>query len=357
MTAAHERPYCVSQAALPAPDGAFLRGVPLADLAHSDVDARPAFEGRLAGLLGVEPDRVVACAGATGALVATAARWLAGERVVVERPAHPAVLRIPAALGARVERLEREVDAGWQPDVARAHELLTATGGRAHVVVTNPHEPTGALSNAARIADLAAAAADAGGLLVCDEVWMELVPNARRVHAFALAPNALSIGSLSKGYGLGALRVGWIVLGAGLAGERDALLEDVRALAEPATPSLRAALAALESLPALVAHQRRWEAECRPVLDDWLARTPGLEVRVPADGLGAFVRFFGVSDTRALADWLGDEHGVGVEPGETFGCAGWLRLGAAVPAATLRAGLGRLAQGVDAWRAAHAGRQ
>src|SRR5678815_495434 len=119
----------------------------------------------------------------------------------------------------------RELRHAWQLDVERAGRLLQSRSRPAHVFLANPHNPTGAFEGAGAMSRLADLAASRGGVLVSCEVYMEFARPAERVHAALLAPNAVSIGSLTKAYGLGALRVGWILLGEEIASEREALVD------------------------------------------------------------------------------------------------------------------------------------
>jgi aspartate/methionine/tyrosine aminotransferase len=66
----------------------------------------------------------------------------------------------------------------------------------------------------------------------------------------------------------------------------------------------------------------------------------------PPLGCMYFPRVVGVSDTRALCDWLWREHRVVVTPGEFFGLAGHVRIGFGGEAEPLDRGLSRLRTGL-----------
>ncbi len=346
--------YPLSQSGMPPPDASFLDGLGV-DLAHPPAGALPELTEKLAGLFGVPKQRVLVTLGASGAMNLIAARWFRpGVRVAAETPSYEPLRALPAFFGAQTLPLERRFEDGWKIDPTRLRATLARgdQAGPGHVFMTNLHNPTGAKMEADEITAIAAEAERAGGLLVCGEVYMEFLPNAQRVHAFALAPNAISIGSLTKAYGLGALRIGWMILGEQVAQERNALLDlAYLGYVDPPSVALRAAHRALDHLPQLLQPLKRVELECRPTWERWLRETSGIESTVPEHGIVAFPRIEGVTDSAELTRYLQKEHGVDVVPGEFFGKPGHLRVGCGVPSETLKQGLIRLSAGLEAWRA------
>lgn len=339
-------PYCLSQSGMPAPDASFLDGLAW-DVAPQLAEALPAVRARLAELFATTPDRVIVTAGTSTAMAVCAARWFTpGARVAFETPRYEPLESLPRRFGADAVPVRRRAEDAWALDPAAVRAALDGASP-GHVFLSNPHNPSGREHTAEEIAAIAAEAARAGGVLVSDEVYQEFLPPDERVHAFAVAPNAVSIGSLTKAYGLGALRIGWILLGEGLADRADEVLDALFLLTvDPATPCLRAARRALDELPRLLQPLRRVEVESRPAWARWLAECDLVDAYVPPHGLIAFPRVRGVGDTRALVTHLQAEHGVDVVPGEFFGAPGHLRVGCGVPAESLREGLARLEAGI-----------
>jgi aspartate/methionine/tyrosine aminotransferase len=171
------------------------------------------------------------------------------------------------------------------------------------------------------------------------------------VSVASLAPNTIAIGSFTKAYGLGALRLGWLVLGEGLALERERI-EDGAFLdyVDPPTPILRLGVRALQKLDELRAPYERFRRVSRPLLGEWLAATPGVDGSPPEHGLICFPRIAGVSDTAALHEHLVREHDVDVVPGEFFGTPGHVRIGYGLEPEALGEALARLAAGIESFR-------
>lgn len=327
------------------------------DLQHAGSSALPALEEALARRYGVPRERVVVTLGASGGMYACAARWFApGDRVAADLPSYEPFRALPARFGAECVALERRPEERYALDPDRVAAALGArAGGRGHVFVSNPHNPTGASADRGTLAACARAAERAGGVLISCDIYMEYVPAERAVWAFEAAPNAVTIGSLTKAYGLGPLRVGWIVLGEGLVAEGARIVDEAYlAWVDPPTYSLRAGAAALARLADLRQPLARIERESRPIWARWLATTPGIDAFVPPHGIIAFPRVEGVADTHALCEFLVRDHGVDVVPGEFFGAPGHVRVGCGLPPALLEEALARLANGIRSFRSERA---
>jgi aspartate/methionine/tyrosine aminotransferase len=271
--------------------------------------------------------------------------------VVVDRPSYEPFRALPAHFGAQTVEVQRRHEEGWTLDPAAVHAALAGAKGPGHVFTANLHNPTGVRAKAGDLRGLAGAAREHGGKLVVCEVYMEYVPQAERLHAFQLAPNGVSIGSLTKAYGVGPLRAGWIVLGEDVAAEREALIDTLYLdYVDPPTTMLRAYALALDQLEVLARPLAKIEAESRPIWERWLKGTEGVQSVIPSRGIIAFPLVEGVSDTRALCEFLVEKHQVDVVPGEFFGTPGHIRVGCALPPALLQASLERLGAGIRAFR-------
>ncbi|MEO6709823.1 MAG: pyridoxal phosphate-dependent aminotransferase [Planctomycetota bacterium] len=346
--------HCLTQSGMPTPAASEfeLNGPTRAiDAGYAGAQALPEFEARIAAMLGVDPSRVIATLGATGGMHLAAWRFFGpGTRVASETPSYEPLRALPQAFGAETVLVERDPAAGWRLDPARVRRAL-AGAERGHVFLTNSHNPTGALMSGQEIAALAREAERSRGVLVCCEVYLEFAELGERTPAFQVAPNTISISSLTKAYGLGGLRLGWIVLGEGLAGERASIMDlAYLTYVDLPTPALRAGVLALDQLQSLRGPLERVRRQSRPLFLKWLAGTAELRSSEPALGLTAFPEVVGVADTQALAAHLLERFDVGVVPGEFFGRAGHLRVGFAQEPARLEQALSQLREGIRAYR-------
>lgn len=290
---------------------------------------------------GLDVKEIVTTTGATTALaIALKALVSPGDEVLVERPGFDVLTRLAREAGAVVQSIERP-GPDFRIDLADLSAKLTPRT-RA-MLITNLHNPTGAFLEPEEIIAVAARLAEVGAVLIVDEVYADFVSEDRRIPSALLAPNVVTVSSLTKVFGLFALKFGWLAA-------NPALLRRIK----HATPDgdmgvskLSHAVAAhvLEAPEPFEAHWRRALADTRPLLVASavsMARSGLIEGEAPAHGCMFFPKILGVTDTLDLAKRLYVDHGVLVAPGEYFGSPGHLRVGFGSDPATTRVGLQRL---------------
>jgi len=340
----------LTQSGMAAADRAHFAEISGLDLEWGGARALPELAALLAQRFGVRPEQVFLAPGATGAMsVVAAALFGPGNRVAVEVPSYEPLRVLPRREGATVVLVRRSLEQRWRLDPAAVEAALEGPE-RGHVFLSSPHNPSGVRTSPADLATLAELAARRGGYLVCNEIYEEFVPDAAAFHAARDLRHGISLGSLTKAYGLGALRVGWAVLGEAAAREREAV-EDASFLqyVDLPTSSLRAAHSALRQRDALLAPYRSVLAHSRPVLERWLASEPRFEALVPEHGIVACARVRGVDGTLAFARHLAAAEGLGVVAGEHFDAPGHVRLGYGTPPGILADALDRLSRGLRSY--------
>jgi len=134
----------------------------------------------------------------------------AGDHIIVHAPYYQSLGEIARSLGAVVSEWRGDPQHAWALDLQRLADTLTE---RTKAVVINfPHNPTGFLPSATFLSDLSTLSDQRGFLVFSDEVYrgLEYDP-ARRLPAFAdVNARGVSLGVMSKTYGLAGLRIGWI---------------------------------------------------------------------------------------------------------------------------------------------------
>ena len=160
----------------------------------------------------LKPEQVIVTNGAVESIAITLAALVEpGTRVVLEDPIYGSYGPLLNLLGAEVTRYELAADNAYGYDFARLEELVRAK--RSQVVIVNPYNnPTGrGLSSASSLASIAALSERTGARLVCDEVFRHISLHGEALpSALDLSEGAVAIGDMTKAWGLGGLRIGWL---------------------------------------------------------------------------------------------------------------------------------------------------
>jgi aspartate/methionine/tyrosine aminotransferase len=161
---------------------------------------------------GIHPDDVLVVAAAEEAIfVFYHALAGPGDHVVVETPCYESALEVARSTGAQISEWRRNYEDGWAHDLAALEKLLQPN--TKIVYINTPHNPTGLLMRPDVFQHVLKLASARGIIVFCDEVYRELEHNpANRLPAACeLYECAVSLGSMSKSYGLPGLRLGWLV--------------------------------------------------------------------------------------------------------------------------------------------------
>ena len=157
-------------------------------------DLGMAFAGEVARSYKVEPENVVLTAGASEAIFAVYSVFGNRRRAVVPLPNHPPMFTVPQSLGAEVGTSVRR-------------------SGRTIIGLTDPNNPTGQSLDAGVIETLFDSSRKTGATIFINETYREFTSSGEPLTHFGGAPDVVTCNTMTKFYGLGRLRVGWILAG------------------------------------------------------------------------------------------------------------------------------------------------
>jgi capreomycidine synthase len=289
-----------------------------------------------------DPSRVLAAQGSNEVIFLVMHALLEpGDDVVVTTPMYHAYLRALRDRRCRVHPWQLRAGAGFHPDI---DELDRLVGPATRAIMVNfPHNPTGTTVTAEEQQRIVAIARRAGAYLVWDNAFAEItydrppLPDVSRAYE-----RGLSIGTLSKSYGLPGLRVGWCLGPADMLRATIAVRDTTTLFMSPLVETIAAHA---------VRHRRRLRerhlprlARNRALLLEWADQSPVVaDCPPPLGGVTAFVRFAGIADTTPLCRRLASA-GVLLVPGATFGDPGRVRLGFGAATGDLIAGLRKIVE-------------
>lgn len=305
-----------------------------ANLAMGSLTGIEELKDAISELSGAGPENILVTNGASEANFLICAALLSrGDDVLVERPVYEPLASIPQGLGSSVKFVDRKpID--FPLDLATLEDSITPATKL--LVITNLHNPSGAQIPDDEMKELSETAREKGFHVLCDEIFMDFAHSPSR-NAFSFGGKMISTVGLSKFYGTGGFRVGWILA------EEDILRKCRRVREHVAVTCCsfgeQAAVAVLREREKVKARNRRILEENSRMVVDW-AREEGIEMTPWAGANVCFPRL-PLENTLDFCKHLLDRE-VLVPPGEFFGLAGHVRIGLGCESSVLQEGLRRI---------------
>ncbi len=296
---------------------------------------------------GDDPEAVMATHGSSEAIHLVMNALLSpGDEVVVLEPGYQQLSAFAETIGCdlKIWRLRR--DRHFAP---RLDELSTLLTQRTRMVVVNfPHNPCGVTLTRMEQQALIGMVARSGAYLVWDAAFAELAHTGERL----AAPNdfyekSITLGTLSKAFGLPGLRVGWLIAPPEVMHTclhlRDYLTLHLSPMVE------LVAQRAIENADRLLALRLPSIRENLDRLREWAARhEEWIEWIEPGGGVCAFPHLRGIEDVETFCRKLAERYRVLLVPGTCFHIPGHVRLGFGSAPDRFKEGLKRLTQMLEA---------
>jgi hypothetical protein len=316
------------------------------EICGSDFYGHAPLRERLATLNGVTADCVVTAAGTSMANhLALAATLEPGEEALVEWPTYELLVTTLEYLGVTVRYFDRRMEDGFRVDPEEVERKITPQTRL--IVLTNLHNPTGALSDEATLLAVGDLAKKNNARVLVDEVYLEALYERRPRPAVHLGDHFLVTSSLTKAYGLSGLRCGWVLANPELA-QRMWHINDLYGV-NAAHPAELLSVIAVDNLDRVAARAKKLLAANRPVLDAFLRSRNDIEYVRPEFGTVVFPKVLrGTVDQ--LDRLLREEYETSVVPGKYFGMPQHFRVGIGGDPQMTRVGLDRLGLALDGMR-------
>ena len=181
------------------------------DLSLNYAHGNPDASALLAQRYHVQPENVfISTEGASGQntrVIKRISKTSNGKNeAIIEYPTYEPLLRQVQEHFPRVKRLERKEKEAYSLDTdALVKEISQRT---ALLVLTNPHAPSGAISNKTELEEITTIAQEHGFYVLCDEIYAEFDRTATPT-IFSINPEiGIVTTSFTKAYGLGGLKLG-----------------------------------------------------------------------------------------------------------------------------------------------------
>jgi aspartate/methionine/tyrosine aminotransferase len=291
---------------------------------------------------GVPSERIVAADGTSMAnFLAMATLISPDDEVLIERPTYEPLIGAASFLGGQIRRFERKAENRFQVDPRAVADAMSERTRL--VVLTNLHNPSGALIEDEVLRELGSLARARGVRILIDEVYLDsaVLPRPSAAH---LGPEFVCTNSLTKVYGLSGLRCGWILAKPDLA-ERMWRLNDLFGVNQ-AHQAERLGCIAFERLDAINGDNPAILSRNRATWNAFVAGRGDLDCMPAEHGITVFPRWAG-GDTDRLDAHLREKYDAAIVPGCWFEMPNHFRVGLGWGTEMLSEGLSRLGQALD----------
>jgi capreomycidine synthase len=286
-------------------------------------------------------DRVMATHGSSeGIFLAMNALLRPGDEVITAWPAYQQLFAMAESNGCKLKYWTLDSERGFVPDIEQLKNLISKQTRM--LVVNFPHNPTGASLTPEQQKELVDTVAEAGCYLVWDGSFAEMTYDRPPLpEPGAWYDRTITLGTLSKGYGLPGLRVGWCIASPDIL-ERLVNLRDYVTLHLSPLIELIAERAIRKAHVLLGVRMEQARANLS-VLAAWVeSHRNYVNWARPQGGVCAFLRMPG-EEVETFCHRMAREYRVLLVPGTRFGSPGFVRLGFGGPARKFEEGLSRLA--------------
>jgi aspartate/methionine/tyrosine aminotransferase len=288
-------------------------------LGYTESSGSPSLRQEICRLYaGIGPEQILVHAGAEEAIfLFMHAALERGDHLVVQRPCYQSLFEVARGIGCAVTPWQAREEDGWSPDLGELKSLIRPD---TKVIIFNtPHNPTGFHMGIGQLRELVDLA-DANGItLFSDEVYrgLEQSESDRLPAACDLSAAAVSLGVMSKTFGLAGLRIGWIGTRNERVRTRMAFLKDYTTICSSG-PSEFLAEVALRHGETIAARSRALISSNLALLDGFFARhTDSFSWQRPRAGPIAFPRLLR-GDVESFCDRLAAVKSTLLLPGTVY---------------------------------------
>lgn len=180
-------------------------------LGYTEVTGNPELRQAISRLYtGQRPENIIVHTGAQEAIFNFMNTFLdKGDHVISQFPIYQSIYSVAEDIGCEVSRWEiKQDEQGWHMAIDELESLITPQTKL--LCINNPNNPTGFIFSEGEMRKIAETADRHGLFVFCDEVYKGLeLDNVKRPWFADIYDRSLSLGVMSKAYGLPGLRIGW----------------------------------------------------------------------------------------------------------------------------------------------------
>lgn len=293
------------------------------DLGQLWLDAYPELKALISSIYGYKEDDILITTGSNeGLFLIYLALLEKGRNTIVESPTYPPLFLIPKSLNYNLNKFTRKYDERFELPFKKIKNLITPK--TTLITISNPNNPTSTIIDKKDIKKLIDIAEEKNTFVLCDEVYHDFAFDDKKPTAYDLGDNTIIVGSLTKYYGLGGIRIGWVA-------SKSNILDSIRKLRNlctitPSSLSQHIGAIALERKQRFDKRNEKILKKNRPIIREWITDSPKIEGHLPTFGNMAFLKVKEDISIKNLSEKLADKYNTLIAPGEFFGDNNCFRL-------------------------------
>ena len=262
-------------------------------------------------------DQVLICSGAQEAIfLIFQTLFRPSDHIIVQFPSYQSLYDVAKSNNIEVTLWDVNPEDEWNLDFNFLENSIKANTKA--IVVNFPHNPTGSMISRQNLRKLTDIASKYNVLLVSDEVYRFSEFNHQdQFSMFEKFENSISIGVMSKSFGLAGLRIGWIITKNKEIFEKLSSFKDYTTICNSG-PSEILAIAALQSKESILKRNLEIIKSNLKILDKFFKNNTSFSWIRPKAGTICFPQFNDSSDITDLSKKLRVEVGVLILPGSKF---------------------------------------
>jgi aspartate/methionine/tyrosine aminotransferase len=273
---------------------------------------------------GMTKDNVAVTTGASEGNFAVLGHLIGSkEHVIVEYPTYPSLYQIPRSLERDYSMFPIKWDDEFRLDLDAMRKLVKPNTKL--ITLTHPNNPTGSVITKSELKEAIEIAEEAEAYLMVDETYRDMMFDSPPPLAATLSPNAISLTSMSKTWGVPGIRIGWVVADT-------PIVEAIRAVREQVTicnSSLGETIAQriLEKKDSILKELRKIMIDNFKIVKEWMNGQSWLEWIEPKSGVVCAPRLANGKSTDELCSLLVTKYRTFTVPGSRMELDGHFRLG------------------------------
>ncbi len=181
-------------------------------LGYSQAQGNPILRKEVAKLFRtVGPEEIVVSVPEEGIFITMNALLDKGDSVIIQFPCYQALREVPKAIGCKVINwAPQAIGNRWRWDISFLTEKVNKDTKM--IVINSPHNPTGHLFTHGEYQEIIDIAKENGCMVFSDEMYrlLEYQERDRLPIGSEIYEKCVSLSGMSKVYGLGGLRIGWL---------------------------------------------------------------------------------------------------------------------------------------------------